>query len=268
MQGPGGHPLAPHRDPSRITLLSVWTQSGSLATENIGRLVVIALVLVAIPAVATRLATLLSFSALAQSPVPVEWHLSIVLVISLTLNFLLPSFVLVGAIGEQIDEAMAGKPIRILRALRHAVFHLPAMVFSAMAIGLTIALSLPLLLMPAFALVPAMLLAPAASVMRKQGLRLGMEEAAMLAKGRRGSILFAAAAWIGAVTMLGQMSEYLLNAAIVVGAKPSLALFLVPTLLLLSLQAIAGACVSIVLYTETRKVVDYQQTLNRISEAM
>jgi hypothetical protein len=69
------------------------------------------------------------------------------------------------------------------------------------------------------------------------------------------------------VGMLGQLSKYLLEAGIAVGAKPTLALLLAPALLLLSLQAIAGACVSIALYTEARKVADYRLMLDRIAGA-
>ena len=267
MQGPGAYPLPPHEDRSKLTLRSVWTNSRSLANENVGRLVVIALILVAAPAFGARLLTLLSFPALATSPVPVEWHLPIILVVSLTLSYLLPSYVLVGAIGEQVDDLMAGKPLNILRALRDAVLHLPAMAFSAAAIGLTIALSLPLFLVPAFALVPPMLLVPAASVMRKQGIRLGMAEAAALATGKRGSILFASGAWVGALIVLTLTSEFVLEAAIVAGVKPSLPLLIGPSLIVLSLQAIAGACVSIALYTEVRKAVTYRSMLDRVADA-
>jgi hypothetical protein len=267
MQAHGGYPVPPHEDRSKLTFSRVCRNANSLASENIGPLVLISFVVAAIPRLAITIGTLLAISALSKGPAPIEWHYVLLLIISLTLYHLLPSYLLVGAIGEQVDDAMAGKPIRILPALGRAVFHLPAMAFSALAIGLTIYLSLPLLLIPAFALVPAMLLAPAASIIRKQGLRFGLAEAATLATGRRWGIILGVGAWFGAVSMIGQVTEYLLKTAITFGATPSFALLIAPILLLLSLEAVAGACVSIALYTEARKVAEYRPMLDRIADA-
>ncbi len=270
MLGPDGRHLPRYHDPRKFSLSRTFAYARALAFENLGSLVVIGALVSAAPRLGIWLLALPALPALRQSPLPIEWWLPVLFVVSLTIGHLLPSYLLVGAIAGQADDAMAGKPVRILPALRSAIVHLPAMTLSAFAIGLTLALSLPMLLVPAIAIVPLMMPAPASCVVRKQGLRAALAESAAIAKGNRRTIILAGGGWLLAISMLGQATEYFFTSAVAVGFAPSLPLLIAPTLVLLSLEAIIGACISIAIYTEARQVADHQASaiLSQTPEAV
>ncbi len=262
-----GRYLPRYHGSKKFSLSRVFTHARALAFENLGPLVVIGVLVAAAPRLGIRILMLFVLPLLWQSPLPVGWWAPVLLVIGLTINHLLPSYLLVGAIAEQAADAMEGKPIRILPALRSAIFHLPAMTLCALAVGLTIALSLPLLLIPAIAIVPLMMPAPASCVVRKHGPRAAFAESVEISKGNRWAIILAGGGWFTAISMLGQATEYLLTAAMAVGVATSISLLIVPAILLLSLEAIIGACVTIAIYTEARQVANHQAALYRIADA-
>jgi hypothetical protein len=139
--------------------------------------------------------------------------------------------------------------------------------FCAVAIGLVVGLSMLLLLIPAFAIVPIMMLAPAASLMRRQGLSPAFEESTALAKGNRWKILLAAGVWFAATNMMQEATVFLLKAATAVGATLSFPLLIAPVLLVLSAQSIFGACISIAIYTEARRVADVGPVSMQVNDA-
>lgn len=263
--GPDGRYLLPYQDPGKFTFSRVRTNVHALAFENIGPLVVISLVVSSMPRLGLFFVSLLALGALLDSGLPPQVWMPLFLIGGLTLNHLIPSFLLIGAIGEQVSDAMAGKRIRILPALGRAVFHMPSMILSALGIGLVLVLSLPMLLVPAFAIVPLMLPAPAACAMRKQGLRLAFAETASIARGNRWPIILAGGVWMVGVSSLGQISGMLATSAKTVGA--SSAWLMAPALVLYALESIIGACVGIAIYLEARRVADHKSVIETFATA-